>query len=84
MEKEYFKLGSIKSLLTSEEMKKIAGGYNNVCCCVDGPGTCCPTPWCSCELITQCDADCYSQCDHGSGMVWGYNSPCNYCTSETC
>ena len=43
MKKLNLQLGSIKEMLTKEQMKNVTGGYGSRCvfyCCSGGPGTC--------------------------------------------
>lgn len=44
MKKLNLQLGSIKEMLTKEQMKKVSGGYVGtrceIFCCTGGPGTC--------------------------------------------
>lgn len=72
-----FKLGSIKNMLSKEEMKKISGGYN-VCCCVGGTygNIDCNHSW---SGFPGSDS-CYTYCARSgaSGAQWDSSSLCNH------
>jgi len=76
MKKVSLKLGSVKEMLTKEEMKKISGGYL-MCCCVGGTygNLDCTHSW-----STGPNPDCYTACANygASGAPWDGNSLCNH------
>jgi len=81
MKKPNFKLGSIKNMLTKDEMKSIAGGYN-VCCCVGGNTSAANLDsnhsWSGCIGCTDCANWCYVYGMGATGGQWDSTSLCNY------
>lgn len=75
--KKMSKLGSVKDMLTKEEMKKISGGYA-MCCCVGGTyGHLNPNhSWSTSPGPNGCYSTCASY--GASGGYWDSSSPCNY------
>lgn len=77
MKKVSLKLGSVKEMLTKEEMKKIAGGYN-VCCCVGGTygNLDCTHSWSGGIGQSNCSSYCASY--GATGAQWDSSSLCNH------
>ncbi|HEY8931497.1 MAG TPA: hypothetical protein VIM55_20000 [Mucilaginibacter sp.] len=77
MKKIGLKLGSIKEMLTNEEMKRISGGYA-VCCCVGGSGggAECNHSWSGGIGQTNCASWCAQY--GATGGQWDANSLCNH------
>lgn len=86
MENPKFKLGSLKGLLSKEEMKKISGGYA-ICCCYGGYYTATPGYhnvngyW---DRFPDGTGNCYNTCTNPnvqhpgtSGEQWTSSSGCN-------
>jgi hypothetical protein len=77
MKKVKLKLGSIKEMLTNEEMKKISGGYL-MCCCHGGMSG---ANWSrSPDSTGNCGHTCTdpnSQWPGWGGEAWDANSACN-------
>jgi len=76
MKKIKLKLGSVKEMLTKEEMKKIAGGYL-MCCCHGGQHH--GPNWSQSPDST---GNCWHTCTTGeypgtSGEIWDSQSLCN-------
>jgi len=82
MKKVTLKLGSVKEMLSNEEMKKISGGYV-MCCCIGGvygdldP---CTHSWSrSMDSTGSCYHTCTTQQNPGTGgALWDASSPCNH------
>jgi len=83
MKKVSLKLGSVKEMLTNEEMKRISGGYA-MCCCTGGYyGTLdCTHSW---SLNPAPPNNCYQTCTNPNqqypgtgGALWDGSSPCNH------
>ncbi|ASU33377.1 hypothetical protein [Mucilaginibacter xinganensis] len=83
MKKVSLKLGSVKEMLTKEEMKKIAGGYA-MCCCIGGVygNLDCTHSW---SRSLDSTGSCYHTCtDPNSqnpgtgGALWDSSSLCNH------
>ncbi|HEY8931496.1 MAG TPA: hypothetical protein VIM55_19995 [Mucilaginibacter sp.] len=83
MEKVNLKLGSVKEMLTNEEMKSISGGYA-VCCCVGGiyGNWECNHSWSGGYGETNCSAYCAS--NQAFGSQWDSSSPCNHWVNPPC
>jgi hypothetical protein len=78
MKKVNVKLGSVKVMLTKEEMKKISGGYN-VCCCIGGTyGYLDPCTHSSSGGIGQTDCASFCALTGATGALWDANSLCNH------
>lgn len=83
MKKPNFKLGSIKNMLTKEEMKSISGGYN-VCCCVGGQYGYleCNHSWSGGPGGSGCSSYCAMY--GATGAQWDQYSLCNHWVSPPC
>ena len=77
MKKPSFKLGSIKNMLTKEEMKNISGGYP-MCCCVGGQfgNLDCTHSWSLSPNGQNCGTACAAY--GASGAQWDSQSLCNH------